>query len=455
MISVFDLFKIGIGPSSSHTMGPMKAAAAFMSALDERERIGLKRLKVTLLGSLAWTGKGHRTDKAVMLGLSGLSPESIDPDDADRRVDVIAATRQLVLADGTTIDFDPVRDMIFDFEEPASVHPNTIRFAAFDQDGRELKQQTWFSLGGGFIRREGEASSAAETAAAIPFDYRDAAELIEMCDRSGLSIAELVRANETVLADEASVHDRLDRLTAVMFDCIDRGMRTDGELPGGLKVKRRARALHARLQASETRNLRQSIPAMDYASMYAIAVNEENAAGGRVVTAPTNGAAGVIPAVLRYYADHCQDASKDGIRIFLLTSAAIGALCKMNASISGAEVGCQGEVGVACSMAAAGLTAALGGSSRQIENAAEIGMEHHLGMTCDPIGGLVQIPCIERNAFGAIKAINAASLALSGDGSHHVTLDQVIRTMRDTGADMQAKYKETSRGGLAVNVPDC
>jgi L-serine dehydratase len=436
-------------------MGPMKAAAAFMLALDQRERIALKRLKVTLLGSLAWTGKGHRTDKAVMLGLSGLSPESIDPDDADRRVDVIAATKQLGLADGTTIGFDPARDLVFDFEEPAPVHPNTIHFSAFDQDGGELKQQTWFSLGGGFIRQEGEAGSAAETAAAIPFDYRNAAELIEMCDRSGFSIAELVRANEAALLDEASIDNRLDRLTAVMFDCIDRGMRTDGELPGGLKVKRRARALHARLQASETRNLRHSVPAMDYASMYAIAVNEENAAGGRVVTAPTNGAAGVIPAVLRYYADHCQDGSKAGIRIFLLTSAAIGALCKMNASISGAEVGCQGEVGVACSMAAAGLTAALGGSSRQIENAAEMGMEHHLGMTCDPIGGLVQIPCIERNAFGAIKAINAASLALSGDGSHHVTLDQVIRTMRDTGADMQAKYKETSRGGLAVNVPDC
>ncbi|WP_291859380.1 L-serine ammonia-lyase [Bradyrhizobium sp.] len=455
MISVFDLFKIGIGPSSSHTMGPMKAAAAFMSALDQRDRASLKRLKVTLLGSLAWTGRGHRTDKAVMLGLCGLSPESIDPDDADRRVDGIAATRQLVLADGTTIGFDPVRDLVFDFEEPAPVHPNTLRLAAFDQDGRELTQQTWFSLGGGFIRREGEADSAAETTAAIPFDYRDAAELIEMCDRSGLSIAELVRANEAAFLDEASIDLRLDRLTAVMFDCIDRGMRADGELPGGLKVKRRARALHARLQASETRNLRHSVPAMDYASMYAIAVNEENAAGGRVVTAPTNGAAGVIPAVLRYYADHCQDASTEGIRIFLLTSAAIGALCKMNASISGAEVGCQGEVGVACSMAAAGLTAVLGGSSRQIENAAEMGMEHHLGMTCDPIGGLVQIPCIERNAFGAIKAINAASLALSGDGSHHVTLDQVIRTMRDTGADMQAKYKETSRGGLAVNVPDC
>lgn len=455
MISVFELFKIGIGPSSSHTMGPMKAAAAFMSGLDQRECGSLKRLKVTLLGSLAWTGKGHRTDKAIMLGLCGLSPESIDPDDADRRVDGIAATRQLVLADGTTIGFDPVRDIVFDFEEPAPVHPNTVRFAAFDQDGRELKRETWFSLGGGFIRREGEAGSAAEATAAIPFDYRDAAELIEMCDRTGFSIAELVRTNEAAFLDEAAIDARLDRLTAVMFDCIDRGMRTDGELPGGLKVKRRARALQARLQASETRNLRHSVPAMDYASMYAIAVNEENAAGGRVVTAPTNGAAGVIPAVLRYYADHCQDASTEGIRIFLLTSAAIGALCKMNASISGAEVGCQGEVGVACSMAAAGLTAVLGGSSRQIENAAEIGMEHHLGMTCDPIGGLVQIPCIERNAFGAIKAINAASLALSGDGSHHVTLDQVIRTMRDTGADMQAKYKETSRGGLAVNVPDC
>ena len=455
MISVFDLFKIGIGPSSSHTMGPMKAAAAFMSGLDQRERDSLKRLKVTLLGSLAWTGKGHRTDKAIMLGLSGLSPESIDPDDADRRVDVITATRQLALADGTTIGFDPVRDLVFDFEEPAPVHPNTVRFAAFDRDGRELKRQAWFSLGGGFIRSEGEAGAAAETAVAIPFEYRDAAELIEMCDRTGLSIAELVRTNEAAFLDQASIDRRLDRLTAVMFDCIDRGMRTDGELPGGLKVKRRARALHTRLQESETRTLRHSVPAMDYASMYAIAVNEENAAGGRVVTAPTNGAAGVIPAVLRYYADHCQDASTEGIRTFLLTSAAIGALCKMNASISGAEVGCQGEVGVACSMAAAGLTAVLGGSSRQIENAAEMGMEHHLGMTCDPIGGLVQIPCIERNAFGAIKAINAASLALSGDGSHHVTLDQVIRTMRDTGADMQAKYKETSRGGLAVNVPDC
>jgi L-serine dehydratase len=455
MISVFDLFKIGIGPSSSHTVGPMKAAAAFMSGLDASERASLGRLRATLLGSLAWTGKGHRTDKAVMLGLAGLEPESIDPDDADRKVENIAATKQLVLEDGTEIAFDPAKDIEFNLQEPTSVHPNTLRFQAFDRSGRELKCETWYSLGGGFVQREGEAGSPEGTKAAIPYDYHDAAELVEMCDRSGMSIAELVRANERVFADDASIDERLDRLVAVMFDCIDRGMRTDGELPGGLKVRRRASALRARLQASEQRNMRNSIPAMDYVNLYAIAVNEENAAGGRVVTAPTNGAAGVVPAVLRYYVEHCQDSSKDGVRVFLLTSAAIGALCKMNASISGAEVGCQGEVGVACSMAAAGLTAVLGGSSRQIENAAEIGMEHHLGMTCDPIGGLVQIPCIERNAFGAVKAINAASLALSGDGAHHVTLDQVIRTMRDTGADMQAKYKETSRGGLAVNVPDC
>lgn len=455
MISVFDLFKIGIGPSSSHTVAPMKAAAAFMSALDESQRSRLRRLQVTLLGSLAWTGRGHGTDKAVMLGLSGFSPETVDPDEADRRIAVVAATAKLVLRGGLTIHFDPVQDIVFNFDEPTPVHPNTLRFAALDQAGHELWAETWYSLGGGFVQREGETGSAAESSAAVPFDYRSAAELIEMCDRSGLSIAQVVLANETALSDEASVYDRLDRLVAVMFDCIDRGIRTDGQLPGGLKVKRRARSLHARLQASESRNVRHSIAAMDYASLYAIAVNEENAAGGRVVTAPTNGAAGVIPAVLRYYTDHCEGSSQDGVRIFLLTGAAVGGLCKMNASISGAEVGCQGEVGVACSMAAAGLTAALGGSNRQIENAAEIGMEHHLGMTCDPIGGLVQIPCIERNAFGAIKAINAASLALSGDGSHHVSLDQVIRTMRDTGADMQTKYKETARGGLAVSVPDC
>ena len=455
MISVFDLFKIGIGPSSSHTMGPMKAAALFMASLGKDERRTLGRLQVTLLGSLAWTGKGHHTDKAVMLGLAGFAAELIEPDDAERRVADIDASKRLTFADGASIPFDPAQDIDFNFEEPAPVHPNTVRFAALDRDGRELCRQTWYSLGGGFVRREGEAETSAAAETQIPFDYADAAELIALGDRSGLTIAEMVRANEAAFADDASINARLDRIVAVMFDCIDRGMRNDGELPGGLKVRRRARALQARLQAAEARNVRNSIAAMDYASLYAIAVNEENASGGRVVTAPTNGAAGVIPAVLRYYSEHCQDASSDGIRTFLLTGAAVGGLCKRNASISGAEVGCQGEVGVACAMAAAGLAAALGGSNRQIENAAEIGMEHHLGMTCDPIGGLVQIPCIERNAFGAIKAINAASLALSGDGSHHVTLDQVIRTMRDTGADMQAKYKETSRGGLAVNVPDC
>lgn len=455
MISVFDLFKIGIGPSSSHTVGPMKAAAAFIGLLSDAEKSSVRRLKVTLLGSLAWTGKGHGTDKAVVLGLSGFAPETIDPDKANDNVDAVAATKQLTLPNGKVIGFDPAQDIDFNFDEVPTGHPNTMRLSALDGNGHELKTETWYSIGGGFIQREGELTSTAASASEIPYDYRSAAELIDMCDRSGLSIADIVLANETIFADEASIHSGVDRIAAVMFDCIDRGMRTDGELPGGLKVKRRARALRDRLQASETKNMRHSIPAMDYASLYAIAVNEENAAGGRVVTAPTNGAAGVLPAVLRYYVDHCQGASQEGVRIFLLTSAAIGALCKMNASISGAEVGCQGEVGVACSMAAAGLTAALGGSSRQIENAAEIGMEHHLGMTCDPIGGLVQIPCIERNAFGAVKAINAASLALSGDGSHHVSLDQVIRTMRDTGADMQAKYKETSRGGLAVNVPDC
>lgn len=455
MISVFDLFKIGIGPSSSHTVGPMKAAAAFVGMLDGGDRSAVQRLKVTLLGSLAWTGRGHGTDKAIVLGLSGFPPETIDPDKANDNVALVAATKRLTLPGGRAIDFDPARDVDFNFDETPTGHPNTMRFSAFDAHGNELKKETWYSIGGGFIQREGELNSPARSSSEIPYDYHSAAELIDMCDRSGLTIADIILANETVLVDEASIHAGLDRIATVMFDCIDRGMRTDGELPGGLKVKRRARALRDRLQASETRNMRHSIPAMDYASLYAIAVNEENAAGGRVVTAPTNGAAGVLPAVLRYYVDHCQGASQEGVRIFLLTSAAIGALCKMNASISGAEVGCQGEVGVACSMAAAGLTAALGGSSRQIENAAEIGMEHHLGMTCDPIGGLVQIPCIERNAFGAVKAINATSLALSGDGSHHVSLDQVIRTMRDTGADMQAKYKETSRGGLAVNVPDC
>jgi len=455
MISVFDVFKVGIGPSSSHTTAPMKAAAAFVAGLDEEARGRIKDLRAILLGSLAWTGRGHATDKAIVLGLSGRLPDTLDPDQADEAVATIARSRQLKLPGGETIAFDPACDIVFDFDTVPPSHPNTMRFIALDAAGATLREETWYSLGGGFIHREGDDPATQTSGVAVPFPFGSAAELIALSDRTGLSIAELVLANESARANRDSVLARLDAIVDVMFECIERGLHAEGELPGGLKVKRRARALKARYEAARQRNTGWSIEAMDLVSLFAIAVNEENAAGGRVVTAPTNGAAGVIPAVLRYYRDHCPGASHEGLRTFLLTAAAIGMLFKMNGSISGAEVGCQGEVGVACSMAAAGLTAALGGSSRQIENAAEIGMEHHLGMTCDPVGGLVQIPCIERNAFGAVKAINATSLAQSGDGSHHVTLDQVIKTMMETGADMQAKYKETSRGGLAVNVPNC
>jgi L-serine dehydratase len=455
MISVFDLFKVGIGPSSSHTTGPMKAAAAFAAALDGQARARIKGLRVTLLGSLAWTGKGHTTDKAITLGLSGQSPETLDPDKADDIVRKIAEAKCLVLPTGESLTFEPARDIVFDFDTIPLSHPNTMRFAALDGEGEVLRQEAWVSVGGGFIHKEGDDGSTDATLASVAFPFRSAAELIAMSEREGLSIADIVLANECVSRSSEAVTARLDEILTIMFDCIERGLRAEGELPGGLKVKRRAHALQARFEAARNKNTQMSVEAMDYVSLFAIAVNEENAAGGRVVTAPTNGAAGVIPAVLRYYRDYCTGSSHEALRTFLLTATAIGSLFKMNGSISGAEVGCQGEVGVACSMAAAGLTAALGGSAGQIENAAEIGMEHHLGMTCDPVGGLVQIPCIERNAFGAIKAINAASLALSGDGSHHVSLDQVIKTMMETGADMQSKYKETSRGGLAVNVANC
>lgn len=455
MISVFDLFKVGIGPSSSHTTGPMKAAAAFVAALDGQDRARIKGLRVALLGSLAWTGKGHATDKAIMLGLSGQSPETLDPDNADEIVKKLADAQSLVLPTGESFSFDPARDIVFDFDTVPLSHPNTMRFVATDGAGEVLRQEAWVSVGGGFIHKEGDDGSTDAALPNVAFPFKSAAELVAMSEGAGLSIADIVLANECASRSREAVTARLDYILTVMFDCIERGLRAEGELPGGLKVKRRARALQARLEAARRKNAQMSVEAMDFVSLFAIAVNEENAAGGRVVTAPTNGAAGVIPAVLRYYRDYCTGSSQEALRTFLLTATAIGSLFKMNGSISGAEVGCQGEVGVACSMAAAGLTAALGGSSGQIENAAEIGMEHHLGMTCDPVGGLVQIPCIERNAFGAIKAINAASLALSGDGSHHVSLDQVIKTMMETGADMQSKYKETSRGGLAVNVANC
>jgi L-serine dehydratase len=456
MISVFELFKIGIGPSSSHTVGPMKAAAAFVAGLTQRglaDRVAAVR--VDLFGSLAWTGEGHGTARAVVLGLAGEAPDTVTPDRAERIMADAALRHVLPLGGRVSIGFDPATDIVFDRLSPTPSHPNTLAFVARDAAGNVLAAERWCSVGGGFVTREAELGRAAPAGPEVPHRFASAADLLAIGARTGLAIDAIVLANECALRPAAEVEAHLTAVIAAMMDCIDRGMAAEGELPGRLHVRRRARALRARLEAARLRNLHQPHEIMDHVSLFAIAVNEENAAGHRVVTAPTNGAAGVVPAVLRYYRDFCPGAAPAGLRTFLLTATAIGALCKMNASISGAEVGCQGEVGAACSMAAGGLAAALGGTNAQIENAAEIGMEHHLGMTCDPVGGLVQIPCIERNAFGAVKAINAASLALHGDGSHYVSLDQVIATMRQTGADMHAKYKETSQGGLAVAFPEC
>ena len=458
MISVFELFKIGIGPSSSHTIGPMKAAGAFADGLVASGAVDkVASLEVALLGSLAFTGKGHATDKAAILGLSGEQPESVDPDAADALVARVRETKALSLAGRRLIAFDPERAISFDTITPAPRHPNTMRFIARDAEGRALADETWLSIGGGFIIRDGAGADADFSAAEarVPYPFRSGAELLARGRESGLSIAELMRANEAALRSQGAVEAHVERILDVSLACIDRGLTQSGPLPGGLKLMRRAKAIHDRLMEAAQRNFHPPHEIMDFVSVYAMAVNEENAAGGRVVTAPTNGAAGVVPAVLRYYRDHCAGATGKSMADFLFTATAIGALFKLNASISGAEVGCQGEVGVASSMAAAGLTAALGGLNEQIENAAEIAMEHHLGMTCDPVGGLVQIPCIERNAFGAIKAIAAASLALHGDGRHRVSLDSVVATMRQTGADMQSKYKETSLGGLAVNFVEC
>jgi L-serine dehydratase len=455
MISVFDLFKIGIGPSSSHTVGPMRASAAFVDALRAAGLLPrLQRLGVVLLGSLAWTGRGHGSDRAVIAGLNGERPDSVQPA-ALERLFLRASSEHWVEIDGRRVEFNAAADLVFDTVTTTVAHPNTLCFSAYAADGAVLLQQRWCSVGGGFIALEQQVAAPAAEAVAVPFAIASAEQLLEVAAREQLSIAALVLRNELALRPLEQIEAHMDRVVETMMACIDHGIASPGELPGGLRVRRRAAALYERLRAAKGRAVRAPHEIMDYVSLYAIAVNEENAAGGRVVTAPTNGAAGVIPAVIRYYRDHLEAADRAGIHTFLLTATAIGALCKLNASISGAEVGCQGEVGSACAMAAAGLTAALGGSNPQIENAAEIAMEHHLGMTCDPIGGLVQIPCIERNAFGAVKAINAASLAMHGDGTHHVSLDQVIATMRQTGADMQSKYKETSQGGLAVNVPEC
>jgi L-serine dehydratase len=453
-VALTDLFKIGIGPSSSHTIGPMRAAALFMEGLSGLlDRV--EQLSATAYGSLAWTGRGHATDKAMILGLAGFMPDSLDPDLAEQQFVQMTSEKRLRLASGRWISFDPQQDVVFDTVNLFARHPNAMTFQACDGSGNVLASEHWFSIGGGFVEREGAMSDTTQLVQPLPYPYRTGEELLALGQASTLSIAEMVRANEAMRSGPGVVEAAIARLADVMFACIERGLAREGELPGGLKVKRRAKGIHDRLEAAQRSNVRAPHEAMNFVSAYAIAVNEENASGGRVVTAPTNGAAGVVPAVLRYYRDFCPGSDTAGIEAYFLTATAIGGLIKRNASISGAEVGCQGEVGSAAAMAAAGLAAALGGSNEQVENAAEIAMEHHLGMTCDPIGGLVQIPCIERNAFGAIKAINAASLALHEDGVHKVSLDQVVETMRQTGADMQSKYRETSRGGLAVNVPEC
>jgi L-serine dehydratase len=452
-VTFAELFKIGIGPSSSHTIGPMRAAASFVAGLGGRTA-QVDRLVATAFGSLAWTGKGHATDKAMILGLAGLKPDSLDPDRAEAVLAEIRSDRRLVLVDGRPIVFDPDRDVVFDCVNTYERHPNAMRFTALSADGAEIADEVWYSVGGGFVVRDGDEGGGTAKVP-VPFPYRSSVELLAMADAAGLSVADLTLANEAAQRPREAVLADVDRVAETMFACIDRGLTQEGELAGGLKVRRRARRIFEKIEEKRLKNDRAPHSVMDYVSCFAIAVNEENAAGGRVVTAPTNGAAGVVPAVLRYYRDFCPGADVAGIRAYFLAATAVGGLIKRNASISGAEVGCQGEVGSAAAMAAAGLCAALGGSNAQIENAAEIAIEHHLGMTCDPVGGLVQIPCIERNAFGAIKAINAASLALHGDGEHIVSLDTVIETMRQTGLDMQSKYKETSLGGLAVNVTAC
>ncbi len=449
LIGVFDLFRVGLGPSSSHTVGPMRAALAFAHGAAKLAG-GVAKIRIILMGSLAWTGKGHATDVAIYAGLAGMEPATAEPDGVFATA---TAAQQAGRLDVPALGQVEV-EIVFDRITPTPEHPNTLRFEALAPAGAVLRAETWFSIGGGFVLREGERP-ATQSGPALPYPFATADEMLAMAARTGRSIAGLQRANELAVRPEPQLRAHLAAIAATMEACIERGLAGEGILPGGLKVRRRAKTLAARAAERAQRNTANPTAAMDHASLWAIAVNEENAAGGRVVTAPTNGAAGVIPAVLRYLKTYHPEAGPDAHEDFLLAAAAIGGLAKRNASISGAEVGCQGEVGVACAMAAAGLASALGGTPTQVENAAEIGLEHHLGMTCDPIGGLVQIPCIERNAMGAVKAITAASLALAGDGTHRVSLDQVIATMRQTGLDMHSKYKETAQGGLAVHVPQC
>jgi L-serine dehydratase len=471
--SLFDLYKIGVGPSSSHTMGPMRAACRFARELPPTALARVARVEVDLYGSLALTGKGHGTDRAVLLGLAGNEPATIDPAAIESTVAEVRSAKQIDLAGSKAIAFDEPRDLVFHRDQmfPPGArmqHPNGLRLTAFDGAGTVLSARTFFSIGGGFIAEDGETAGGTDQRAdQVPYPFRSAAELLEVSREHSLSIDRVMLANEcarlraaepglSTEAAEQKVREGIEKIWQTMQGCIERGIATEGILPGGLQVRRRAHRLAQRLRSRDSGGSGgDPLAPLDWVTVYAMAVNEENAAGGRVVTAPTNGAAGVIPATALYYRNFIGDSSAEGITRFFLTSAAIGVLYKENASISGAEVGCQGEVGVACSMAAGGLTAALGGNDGQVEHAAEIGMEHNLGMTCDPIGGLVQIPCIERNAMGAVKAVQASRLAMNEPEAHKVSLDQVIRTMYLTGLDMQSRYKETSLAGLALNVIEC
>jgi len=449
--SLFEIFKIGIGPSSSHTVGPMRAANDFVSELGRKSLlVAVRRLRIDLYGSLALTGKGHGTDRAILLGLGGEQPETIDPAAVEERLAFLRESKRVLLRGIHHVGFDESTDLVFHQDQTLAKHSNGMRFAALGADGAVLSEAVYYSVGGGFIVREGDVSHE-ENPTALPYPFASADELLEVAKKNRLRIWQLVLENEKASRDEREVRAYVERIWKTMQESTARGLKTEGVLPGGLEVRRRAAKLARKL---EREGRKDSLEAMDWLNVFAMAVNEENAAGGRTVTAPTNGAAGVIPAVAHYYVRFLHG-SNEGIFRYFLAAAAIGILYKENASISGAEVGCQGEVGVACSMAAGGLVSALEGSNEQVEHAAEIGMEHNLGMTCDPVGGLVQIPCIERNAFGAVKAVNAARMAFEDTGSHKVSLDQVIKTMYETGRDMQSRYKETSRGGLALNVIEC
>ncbi len=458
-VSVFDLFRIGIGPSSSHTVGPMRAARGFVGALDEQGLLERSaRVRCQLYGSLSATGRGHGSDRAVLLGWMGERPDGVDPDRIPGLLQQVRESRTLSLLGRHPVAFDPRHDLVLESGRALSLHPNGMRFEAYDAAGALLLRQDMYSIGGGFVVDAQALAGGLRTEPGpqLPLAFQSGAELLQHCARLHCSMGEVMRLNERAWRDDPAIDSGLLGIWQAMHDCAARGCRADeGELPGGFRVRLRAPALWRSLKQQGGPGLDDPLRALDWVNLWALAVNEQNAAGGRVVTAPTNGAAGIVPAVLHYYVELCPGADERGIIEFLLTAGAIGLLYKENASISGAEVGCQGEVGVACSMAAAGLCAVLGGSPEQVENAAEIGMEHHLGLTCDPVGGLVQVPCIERNAMGAVQAINSARMALRGSGHHLVSLDQVIKTMRETGADMRSKYKETSRGGLAVNIVEC